>query len=93
MHNNYFGLEEEQGDRFLQEWQQSAKEARLDKLQAQVQNSKKMLSQMPERLDRGLPQLAHDPALSQSRRQDPPRLTGSQLGSAHKPASVYSQKQ
>lgn len=60
IHQNFYGMEEEEGDRFNQEWEHKAKQVHLDKLQAQAQKGKKMLSHMPDRHQPQVPQIANE---------------------------------
>ena len=59
IHQNYYGMAEEDGDRFNEQWVSKAKEVHLDKLQAQAQNGKKMLSHLPDYYQRNVPQIAN----------------------------------
>lgn len=69
IHNQYYGVEEENDDDFMNEWEQNARDARLDKLQSQMKNQKQMLTGVQSMLPKGMPQLMkYDTPVENTRR-------------------------
>ena len=78
-HNYYYGLDEENGEEFNNQWGQYAKEANLDKLRSQLKNQKQMLEDLKGKAAKYHPQMSlgsHTP-VQPSRREQPLQLESS----------------
>lgn len=80
-HNHYYGVDEEHDEEFMQEWEQNARDAHIEKVHAQLKNKKLMLGGMQSMLPKGLPQLMDEVTPNHSKQRK--KLA---LGSSNSPS-------